>query len=183
MKILAVVGSPRKGGNTDLLMDSLIQGAREAGAEVERVFISDLDVNPCDNCDVCKSTGECIQEDDMTPLYDKLLESDVWVLGTPIYWWGPSAQLKAFIDRWYGIGDAQRQQLKGKKAALVAPFEDSDPATARHVVGMMHDIFDYLKMEYLGQVLATAKQRGEIAGNPAAIEEARALGRRIAAAN
>jgi multimeric flavodoxin WrbA len=181
-KVLAVVGSPRHGGNTDLLVDSLIEGARDGGADVEKVFLADLTIAPCDNCDGCRPSAECVVQDDMTPLYDKLMEADVWVLGTPIYWWSVSAQMKAFIDRWYAFGSDGRWRAKGKKAALVSAFEDATPDTARHVVGMLKDVFNYLEMDYLGHVLVTAKKLGEVAGKPEALAEARTMGRQIAGA-
>jgi multimeric flavodoxin WrbA len=185
MKVLAVVGSPRKRGNTDVLVDAVIRGATDNGAEVERVFLAGLDIKPCDACDACRDqrqSGRCVVRDDMTSLYEKLFASDAWVLGTPIYWWGPSAQLKAFVDRWYAFsGDDERQRVDGKRAALVAAFEDSDPATARHTVGMLQDTFDYLRMDFVEQVLVTAGARGEVTKNQAALDRAYALGKRLAA--
>jgi len=126
MRILAVVGSPRKGGNTDLLMDAFIEGAREVGAEVEKVYLVDLDIAPCDACDVCRATGNCAHDDDMIELYDKLLASDVWALGTPVYWWGPSAIMKAFIDRWYFF-TSDRSRFEGKVGVLISPFATDGP--------------------------------------------------------
>jgi multimeric flavodoxin WrbA len=179
MKVLAVVGSPRKRGNTDLLVDAVIQGAAENGAEVEKVFLADLDVKPCDGCDACRKSARCVVRDDMIPLYDKLYASDAWVLGTPVYWWGPSAQLKAFVDRWYAFSN-DTGRVSGKHAALVAAFEDSDPTTARHIVGMLKDSLDYLRIDFVDQVLVTAKDRGEVAKNQAALDRAYALGKRLA---
>jgi multimeric flavodoxin WrbA len=185
MKVLAVVGSPRKRGNTDILVDAVIRGATENGAEVEKVTLTGLNVKPCDACDACRGrrpSGGCVLRDDMTGLYDKLFASDAWVLGTPIYWWGPSAQLKAFVDRWYAFsGEEERQRVKGKSAALVAAFEDSTPATARHTVGMLQDTFDYLQMTFVDPVLVTAGARGEVAKNHAALDRAYALGKQLAA--
>jgi multimeric flavodoxin WrbA len=180
MKMLAVVGSPRKRGNTDMLVDEVIRGARQAGSAVEKVFLADLKIEPCDGCDACRKSPQCVHRDDMTALYDSMLESDVWVLGTPVYWWGPSAQLKAFIDRWYMLGRESYRPLQGKRAALVATFADDDPRTARHVLGMLEDAFDYLEMSFEDQLLVTAGDRGEVASNRDALERARALGRKLA---
>lgn len=179
MKVLAVVGSPRKRGNTDLLVDEVIRGAREAGAAVEKVFLADLTIEPCDGCDACRKTSRCVHRDDMVALYEALFECDVWILGTPVYWWGPSAQLKAFIDRWYLFGDTGRHRVEGKRAALVAAFADDDPATARHLVGMLHDAFEYLRIEFTEHLLVTAANRGEVADDRPALERAHALGKRL----
>jgi multimeric flavodoxin WrbA len=181
MRVLAVVGSPRKRGNTDLLVDALLRGAEEGGAIVEKVYLADKDIKPCDGCDVCFTNGECVHDDDMVALYEKLLECEVWALGTPVYWWGPTAQMKAFIDRWYFLTDQHRGALEGKRAVLVAPFGDDDPETARHLVGMFAAAFKYLKMDFAGQILVTASEKGEVASNAAALEEARSLGQRLAA--
>ena len=115
MRILVVNGSPRKGGNTESLLDALIAGAEVVGATISKMNLRNLDVSPCRACDSCKKTGKCIQKDDMYDLISKMEESEIWILGTPVYWWGPTAQLKAFIDRWYGIN---REVFKGRKAVF-----------------------------------------------------------------
>jgi multimeric flavodoxin WrbA len=77
--------------------------------------------------------------------------SDTWILGTPIYWWGPTAQFKLFLDRWYC---PKHQDFKGKRVILVIPFEGGHPKYARHTVGIFTDVFDYLNMELLEILLA-----------------------------
>ena len=177
MNILVVNGSPRKGGNTELLLDAMIAGAEEAGAAISNVRLRTLNVSPCRACDACKKTGKCIQKDDMHYLISKMEESDIWILGTPIYWWGPTAQLKAFIDRWYGV---ERDIFKKRKIALVVPFESSNPKTAQHVLGMFEDIFAYLGVEQVGTLLVPGVvDRGEVETKPNFLEEARELGRSL----
>jgi multimeric flavodoxin WrbA len=100
LQVLGIVGSPRKGGNTETLIDAVLSGAQEAGAWTEKVLLRDLEIGPCRACDACQRTGMCVQEDDMPALLEKMKHSSVWVLGTPVYWWGPTAQFKAFLDRW-----------------------------------------------------------------------------------
>ena len=99
-RALGIVGSPRRGGNTETLVDAVLAGAAEAGAQVEKVILDELDVRPCRACNACRKTGACVQQDDMAGLLEQMQRSDVWVLGTPVYWWGPTAQFKAFLDRW-----------------------------------------------------------------------------------
>lgn len=178
MKILVVNGSPRKGGNTQILLDAMKAGAEEAGATITNVELRSLDVSPCRACDACKKTGICVQKDDMHDLISKMEECEVWILGTPVYWWGVTAQLKAFIDRWYGVS---RDVFKGRKAVLAVPFESSNPRTARHVVGMFEDIFAYLGMEQIGTILAPGVyDRGDIKEKTEYLEEATKLGKSIA---
>jgi len=177
MKILVINSSPRKGGNTEVLLDALISGAEEEGATISNMKLRTLEVSPCKACDSCKKTGKCIQKDDMHDLISKMMECKVWVLGTPIYWWGPTAQLKAFIDRWYGV---DRDIFKDHRVALVIPFESSNPKTAQHVLGMFEDIFAYLGMKQIGTILAPGVvNRGEVKTKPNFLEEARNLGKSI----
>ena len=125
MRVLGVVGSPRKNGNTEILVDEVLRGAKDAGATVEKIFLNELKILPCQSTcsEYCKAKGNCKITDDMSSLYDKLYGSDCIVLGTPIYWWGPSAQMKAFIDRWYAFSHpAFIKKIEGKKLVLVAPF-------------------------------------------------------------
>jgi multimeric flavodoxin WrbA len=174
MEILVINGSPRKGGNTEILLDALISGAQEAGATIANVKLRNLKVSPCRACDSCKRTGKCIQKDDMPELVSKMEQSEVWILGTPVYWWGPTAQIKAFIDRWYGIN---RDVFKGRKAVLVIPFESGNPETARHVLGMFEDIFAYLEMKQIGTILAPGvPERGEVKKHSNFLEDAIKLG-------
>lgn len=179
-KVLGIVGSPRHGGNTDILVDAVLEGAKGAGATVDKVILSDLDIAPCDACDACTDSGECVTLDSMEELFPVMFASQVWVLGTPVYWWGPSAQFKTFLDRWYS--QVQRSEdkarFKGKKIILVCPMGDDDPKTARNVVGMMEDVCHYLKAELVATVLAPgAGSVGDVKKMPAVLEAARRAGK------
>ncbi|MEM0487843.1 MAG: flavodoxin family protein [Thermoproteota archaeon] len=99
MKVLAVSCSPRENGNTVKLLNTVLKGAKEEGAEVELYSFAQKNIMPCDGCMSCFETGECHIEDDFKALYDKLVEADGIVIGTPIYAHGMSAQAKIFIDR------------------------------------------------------------------------------------
>jgi multimeric flavodoxin WrbA len=155
-RVLGIVGSPRRGGNTEILVDEALRGAGEAGAAVEKVFLSELDISACDACDACVDTGECIIVDAMEDLFPRMQQSQVWVLGTPVYWWGPSAQFKTFVDRWYAKAqrEADKALFKGRRVILVVPMGDADAGTARHVVGMMTDALKYVEAELCATVLA-----------------------------
>ena len=178
MKILGINGSPRSKGNTEIFLDAMLAGAEDAGATISSVKLRDLDVSPCRACDSCKRTGECIQKDDMQELLSKMEKSEVWILGTPVYYWGPTAQLKAFIDRWYGIS---RDIFKNRRVALIIPLESSNPKTAQHVLGMFEDIFDYLGMKQIGTLLAPGVyERGEAKKRTDLLEEATKIGKSLA---
>ena len=117
--VLGIVGSPRRGANTETLLDSVLAGAVEGGAAITKVVLSELNIAPCRACNKCQREGSCIHDDDMDALVELMEKSDVWVFGTPIYWWGPSAQFKAFIDRWYGV---DQRIFQGKQVILTIPM-------------------------------------------------------------
>ncbi len=99
MKILGIVGSPRKGGNTDTLVARVLEGARSKGAEVERVHLQGLNIHPCQGAFSCEARKGCVLPDDMQPLYKKLQQADGIVMGTPVYVRNASGMLVNFIDR------------------------------------------------------------------------------------
>ena len=116
-KVVVLVGSVRKGGNTDLLAQAFVNGAKESN-EVEVISVADYKVNPCIGCNSCfaREENKCFQNDDMTVIYDKLKEADIVVIASPVYFYGISAQLKCIIDR---LHTPMRNRFKIKKLALL----------------------------------------------------------------
>ena len=98
-KVLILSGSPRKGGNSDTLCDEFMKGAIEVGNEVEKIFVAGKNIGYCKACYACKDTGVCVIKDDMAEVLQKMLDADVIVLSSPVYFYSISAQLKAVIDR------------------------------------------------------------------------------------
>lgn len=100
-KVLVISSSPRRGGNSDILCDEFLKGAQEAGHSVEKVFLKDKKINYCSGCGFCNTNGQtmCSQKDDMQEILDKIIEADVIVLATPVYFYTMCGQLKTFIDR------------------------------------------------------------------------------------
>jgi len=183
--VLGICGSPRRGGNTETLIDEVLRGAQQAGAVVDKVLLGELDIAPCDACNACEAKGECVYDDDMPPLLDRMARSQVWVLGTPVYWWGPSAQFKLFLDRWYSKVFRPEDQaiFKGRQVVVVVPMGDPDPATARHTVGMLTDALRYSQANLLATVLATdVNDPGEVRRQAAVMAAARQAGRDAVAA-
>ena len=182
MKILGFMGSPRIGGNTDILLDRALAGAKDAGAEVEKVILAQLEISPCDDCEGCEPEGECILADDMTALYEKIYQADGIILATPIYWWGPTAQIKTFLDRWYAMAkDAIVHRLAGKRAAFIFAFADSDLTTADPADATFTRSMGYLHMPIVGRVrAASCEERGDVYKFPAKLEEAYQLGHTFA---
>jgi len=177
-RVLGIVGSPRRDGNTEILVDQVLRGAEEAGAVVEKVILSELDISPCRACDVCQRTGQCVQQDDMTPLSAKMQDSQVWVLGTPVYWFGPSAQLKTFVDRWYGLDLGHIVDFAGRRIILTVPMGDPDLDVARHTVGMLTDALNWLKAEVVATVVVPdVLEPGTVREHPDMLEAALRAGR------
>ncbi|MBY9018173.1 MAG: flavodoxin family protein [Candidatus Lokiarchaeota archaeon] len=103
MKILGISCSPRKKGNTVILLEEMLRGAAENGAEIELFSISGKDIRGCDGCYSCIAKGECHIQDDMQPLYEKLIAADGIVFGSPIHFYGMTAQAKAIMDRSFAL--------------------------------------------------------------------------------
>lgn len=99
MKVLAISASPRSGGNSDVLCDRFLEGAERAGHITEKINLGNKNITPCDACCGCGKTKICVKKDDMESIIGKLLESDIIVLATPVYFYSMSAQMKTFIDR------------------------------------------------------------------------------------
>ncbi len=119
MKILGLSCSPRKQGNTVTLLEEALKGAQQEGAEAELYSVSGKKIEPCDGCWSCTKTGECHVKDDMQGLYDKLLEADGIIFGTPIYFHGMASQTKTIIDRTIALGQPGRS-LANKVGGVVA---------------------------------------------------------------
>lgn len=123
-KILILSGSPRKGGNSDTLCNQFMQGAHDAGHDVEKIWVQGRKVASCLACYYCKDhAGECAIKDDMTDILSKMLAADVIVLASPVYFYSISAQLKAVIDRTV----ARWLEFKNKEFYyIMTAAEDSD---------------------------------------------------------
>ena len=159
MKILLINGSPRQHGNTDILLDKVAEGVRLAGREAETIRLADLAIHPCIGCGHCETEGVCVIDDDMTTLYDQLARADRVVIGTPVYFYGVTAQTKAFIDRcqalWcrkYLLGQIRldRDRLRGYLVSVAATdggrIFDGARLTVRY-------LFDALDVTYAGELL------------------------------
>ena len=175
-KVLGIVGSPRRGANTETIIDQVLMGSVESGAFTEKIVLSEMNVNPCRACNACQRTGACIIEDSFDSILDKMKESSVWVIGTPVYWWGPTAQMKAFIDRWYGV---DRAIFRGKEIIL-AVSSNGGPSYARLTVEMLESIIPYLDMRHIATLQASGTTgRDYVKNNPALMEKALKIGREV----
>jgi multimeric flavodoxin WrbA len=181
-RILAVMGSPRRNGNTHILVSKIIEGARAGDAVVNELFLGDLNIRECDGCHACWKGKDCSKDDDMRAIYAIIIQSDVIIFGTPIYWYGPTALMKAFIDRFvYFNCPENRQKIKGLSAALAVPFEEDDLETARGVIEFFQKSLAYLEVELLGQIIVPGVgEKGAIRSKSQSLQQAYDLGRKLA---
>lgn len=175
------MGSPRRQGNTEILVNKILEGAQAAGAETQMVYLSELQIHECDGCHACWKGKPCNKRDDMNDLFPLMEKSDVFVFGTPVYWFGPTALMKAFMDRWvYFNCPENRAKIRGKSAILAVPFEDDTIATGGLIVSMFARSLEYLEMNLFGSVLVPGVgERGEILAKVEKLNEGYELGRKI----
>ena len=177
MNILILSGSPRKGGNTELLVEAFVKGASQKH-HVEVVSVHDYKVNPCMGCNACfkSESNACIQKDDMSLIYDKMAVADMLVIASPVYFYGLSAQLKAVIDRFH---NPVRDTYHIKKTALLLVGAASLPELFDGILAQYRLCLNFFKLEDAGRVLVRGvKDKGDIQ-NTEAIQKANELGLNI----
>ena len=179
MNVIALLGSPRKGGNTDILADAVLEGAREAGAQVAKVCLDDLRIRPIAEVgDVRAAREDTRSDDDFPAVLDRFLDAQVVVFATPVYWAGVSAQLKCFMDRasaYFGRpGYAERFQ--GKGYVVVTAYGSPEPDHGKWVTEPMKTCVEFLGGQYLGDLAVRAYKKGEVAEMADALDAARRLG-------
>lgn len=162
MNILIISGSPRKGGNTELLAEAFAKGAAEHH-QVEIVSVRDYKVNPCLGCNACfKTNGICAQKDDMPVIYEKMSQADMLVIASPVYFYGLSAQLKAVIDRFH---NPIRDTFHVKKMALLLVGAASLPELFDAILTEYILCLKFFNIEDAGKVLVRGvKAKGDIKG-------------------
>ena len=183
-KILVLLGSPRKKGNSTTLAEKIIKGAEAAGATVEKIYLHGQNIAPCQACYACRKPDSkgCAIDDDMQPIYQKLIEADAWVIASPVYWFTMSAQTKLFMDRCFSLFNNQKEALAGKRIAIAMSYGDSDPFNSGCVNALrtFQDAFAYVGANIVGMIYGSADKPGEIKSNQALMAEAEALGKQLA---
>lgn len=175
--VLIISASPRKNGNSDILCDRFAQGAMENGHHVEKVFVASKNISYCCGCGVCNTTHKCIQKDDMAEILDKMVNSDVIVLATPVYFYSMDGQMKTFIDRTV----PRYTEIKNKDFYFIMTAADTEKANLERTMeafrGFTEDCLD--GVNEAGVIYGTgAWQIGEIKNTPA-YDEAYNMGKNI----
>ena len=184
MRITAISSSPRRRGNSDILIDRLVAGARGEGAEVEKIRVAGLNIGPCTACDECQDTIEspCVIDDDALPILEQFKSSDAIVFGGPIYNFAVASQLKLLLDRMYALGGAGRwDALEGRRIGVVLTYADEDRSKSgvENAIGMFRDMARFIKVRIVGIVEARCGKAGEVLENAEALDAAEELGRRL----
>lgn len=177
MNILIITGSPRKGGNTDLLAEAFAKGTSQ-NHSVEVVSVRDIQVNPCVGCNACFNSGNhiCVQKDNMHEIYKKMASADILVIASPVYFYGLSAQLKAVIDR---LHNPIRDTFHIKKMVLLLVGASNLPKLFDSILTQYQLCLKFFNIEDAGKVLVRGvKEKGDIR-NTDALERAFELGRTI----
>jgi multimeric flavodoxin WrbA len=187
MKVLGIMGSPRIGGNSDILLDDALAGAKEAGAQVEKIILDKKKISGCKDCKKCNETGLCVIKDDMPEIQNIILEADAIIHSSPVYCWSMTAQMKAYMDRWCAFFDAgwswqgaYYPKMKDTRIGLITVCGDPDVHTADPIVHSFKSITEMTKMHWLGVVMASASDKGDILKDEKARKQAFVLGRKAA---
>ncbi len=176
--IVVIVGSPRKNGNTELLADAFIEGARSTGHTVEKISLIGKKLGGCLGCNACYRDEQhrCVQHDDMQACYECLALADAIVIATPIYFYGVSSQLKCLIDR---LHNPIRNSFRVKTLGLLAVCADDEGLVFDSVITMYHAVLRYFSLADGGIVtVCGVADKGDIKGNPK-LKAAEEMGRGI----
>jgi len=187
LKVIGLAGSPRRGGNTDLLLAEVLRGAASKGADVKTITINDLKLSPCQHCDSCQILGKCRIEDDMQLIYRELEEADRIVIASPIHFLGLSAQMKICVDRCQALW-ARKYQLKvpplGTEKIRKGFFISVGGTRVKNLfdgsIATIKTLFRSLDIEYTGElVFNNIDERGAINQHPEALKQAFLIGQKL----
>lgn len=175
--VLVISASPRKGGNSDTLCDEFIRGAQESGNNAEKIFLASKNIKYCIGCGVCNTTQKCVQKDDMAEILDKMVEADVIVLATPVYFYTMDAQMKTLIDRTV----PRYIEIQNKDFYFIVAAADTERKMMERTIegfrGFTQDCLTGAREK--GIIYGTgAWQAGEIKGTPA-VKQAYEMGRNV----
>ena len=186
VKVLGIYGSPRKEGNTDLLLDRILEGSRAAGAEVESIYVRKLKISGCLECGGCDETGECVVQDDMQTVYPLLQESDIIFLASPNFFYSVTAQVKLLIDRSQAMWSKrllektpdQRKTYDSGKGYMICIGATKGKNLFLGVELIAKYFYDALDMSYEGGLLIDrVEEKGEILKHPDVMDRAFNLGK------
>ena len=184
MQALALIGSPRKGGNTDCLADAFLEGTAEEGASGEKIYLDDLHIRPIAEVgDDFATRVDLRADDDWTRTMHRLVAADVIAWGAPVYWQGVPAQMKCLVDRWsaYYASDWLSQGLAGQAWAVLCAYGHPSQDESHWVVDPIKAWTRRWRCRYAGDVCLSVARKGAVRDMPDVLERARDLGRQTVA--
>lgn len=187
--MLVINGSPRKGGNTETVLNAFVEGAKEAGAEVTVIRLVEIDHKNCKGCNSCHKNGVCVIRDALTPVFDQMLQSDILVLASPIYSMSVTAEMKSFIDRGQFLW-AQKfirktlvfdaDHLKKHKGVFLGTSGQDLPYIFDSAFPVVRAFFNDSGFSYAENVLFPGMDKhGGVQGWPESVVEAKKRGKEI----
>lgn len=183
-RVLAIAGSPRRGGNSDTLLAACVDGARAAGADVDLLVVSEAGIAPCTGCNACSKDGRCIIDDGMQAVYPRLEAADAIVVATPVFFATVPAVLKALYDRcqpyWARRYVLREPVLRRRPAALLVVGGGGDPFGNTCAITTTRSVFAVLGLDKVGELAIEADKRGDAAAQRDALRAARAVGEALA---
>lgn len=186
MELLAIHGSPRKGGNSEILLDAFIEGVKEAKINLEKISLYELKFTPCIECGECEHLGECILKDDMTELYPKILKADLLVVSTPIFFYSHPSMLQAFFERFQALWACKYRlnhphpYQKSPKGILLALGATKGKKLFEGLVRTFKFVMDATWGQYVGGLFFRGiDKKGEILEHPYILEMAKNLGKEV----
>jgi len=186
MKILGLEGSPRENGNTEKLVKTILQSARENGAETKFYKLTKMNISLCLGCFNCRETGTCVTDDDMQLLHEEIQASDVIILGSPVYMWQVSGQTKLFMDRLVPFMRPDfTTRLKGKKKLfMVFTQGNPDKKMFKSYFEYLGNLFSFLHYDVMGTIVAAGtRDTNDILQQTDVLEKAREIGKNLSAEN
>ncbi len=182
-KVLVLLGSPRKKGNSTILAQEIAKGAESVGAAVETLYINGMAIKACQACWVCQKEESkgCAIDDDMQTIYPKLVEADAWVIASPVHWFNMSTQTKLWLDRCFALSKYGENPFP-KKVAIAMSYGDADPFGSGCVNALrsFQDCFGYVGAKIAGTVYGSAMNAGDISQNTELLKTAKKLGKKLA---
>ena len=185
MKVLGISGSPRIGGNTDILLDKALEGARSKGAETEKIILNKLKFVGCQECESMKDDGSCIVKDDMQGVYKKIKDVDVLILASPIFFGSLSSQTKMMIDRFQCIWRAKYilkkdTGFKKKKGIFISVEGSSRMDFFENAKSIVRNFFAVIDTDYKDELFCPGiDAKGDILNHPDCLKKAHELGANI----
>lgn len=179
MEVLALIGSPRKQGNTDIMADEVLKGAGDAGATTSKIYLDDYFVRPiAEVVDNTRKRDDPRHDDDFPQLLEHFLNADVIVWSTPVYWHGVSAQMKCFLDRMssYFNHPEYVDRFRGKGHIVLCAFGRPEKEHGDFITKPMKITIEVLHGIYLGDVCASVYQKGKVRQMPEVLKACRELG-------